>query len=110
MKRCDFKYCPDCGTQLDRLYPSDATACSPSSLTPETDATLEADWYLLEEHSSPLSAYKRMTELSRERDEWKSALLRIHATGRGTPDEMATDIIEGIEAAKNALRFHSENA
>ena len=50
--------------------------CSPSSLTPETDAMLEADWYRLEEYSAPLSAYKRMTELSRtlerERDEARS--------------------------------------
>lgn len=28
MKRCDFKYCPDCGAQLDRLRPSDAPTCS----------------------------------------------------------------------------------
>ena len=28
MKRCDFKYCPDCGAQLDSLCPSDATTCS----------------------------------------------------------------------------------
>jgi hypothetical protein len=28
MARCDFKYCPDCGAQLDSLSPSDATACS----------------------------------------------------------------------------------
>lgn len=28
MKRCDFKYCPDCGARLDRLCPSDATPCS----------------------------------------------------------------------------------
>jgi len=44
-----------------------------------------------------------------ERDEWKSALLKIHPTGRGTPDEMATDIIEGIEAAKVAIRHLSHN-
>lgn len=44
--------------------------------------------------------------IAEERDEWKSALLRIHPTGRGTPEDMATDIMEGIEAAKNALRFH----
>ena len=24
MKRCDFKYCPDCGTRLERLCPSEA--------------------------------------------------------------------------------------
>jgi hypothetical protein len=41
--------------------------------------------------------------LERERDEWRAAMLRIHPTGRGTPDEMATDIIEGIEAAKAAI-------
>jgi len=28
MARCDFKYCPDCGAQLDSLSPSDAAACS----------------------------------------------------------------------------------
>jgi len=28
MARCDFKYCPDCGAQLDSLCPSDVTACS----------------------------------------------------------------------------------
>ena len=28
MARCDFKFCPDCGAQLDSLGPSDATACS----------------------------------------------------------------------------------
>ena len=44
-----------------------------------------------------------------ERDEWKAALLRIHNTGRGTPDEMATDIIEGIEAAKVAIALLLEN-
>lgn len=28
MARCDFKFCPDCGVQLDIPSPSDATACS----------------------------------------------------------------------------------
>ena len=28
MARCDFKFCPDCGAQLDSPSPSDATACS----------------------------------------------------------------------------------
>lgn len=28
MARCDFKFCPDCGAQLDSPSPSDATDCS----------------------------------------------------------------------------------
>ena len=35
MARCDFKYCPDCGAQLDSFCPSDATACSVALLTSE---------------------------------------------------------------------------
>ena len=55
MARCDFKYCPDCGARLDSFCPSDATACSSSSETPETDSAWEKlccsgqSWYQIAE-------------------------------------------------------------
>jgi hypothetical protein len=79
------------------------TACSPSSDTPETDEAV------IPTTSGGHVPAHLARKLERQRNEWKAALLRIHPTGRGTPDEMATDIIEGIEAAKVAIALLSEN-
>ena len=62
---------------------SDAPTCSPSSLTPETDALVAADLHHLEDDETcPASAYWRMVELARtmerERDEWHcNAMLKL---------------------------------
>ena len=80
--------------------------CSPSSLTPETDAMLEADWYRLEEYSAPLSAYKRMTELSRtlerERDEWRKKAVDLHARHKNALEDIEAEIAERNEAREIA--------
>ena len=39
MKRCDFKYCPDCGEQLESLSPSGAAPCSPVAWLHVLDTT-----------------------------------------------------------------------
>lgn len=57
--------------------------CSPSSLTPETDAMLAADLHHLEDDETcPASAYWRMVELTRtlerERDAWRMKAVDLH--------------------------------
>jgi hypothetical protein len=78
-------------------------------LTPETDAMLEADWYRLEEYSAPLSAYKRMTELSRtlerERDEWRKKAVDLHARHKGALEDIETVIAERDMARATANTF-----
>ena len=50
-----------------------AAACSPSSLTPETDQLLECDQYKVDDDGAEYSAYRRMAEhakqMERERNE-----------------------------------------
>lgn len=67
--------------------------------TPETDHAAR---------DSIVAVYETSQRLERERDEWRTALLRVHKTGRGTPDEMAQDILDGIECAGNAIREQAE--
>lgn len=67
MKRCDFKYCPDCGAQLNSLCPSDATACSPRepirlAYSREELAAKMAGW-LVDTYGHPME----LTEVSRDR-------------------------------------------
>jgi hypothetical protein len=78
--------------------------------TPETDAMHAMR---LIEFRGEISQYFEMVTLSRklerERNEWKSALLRIHPTGRGTPSEMADDIVQSMDDARKAIGFKQEN-
>jgi hypothetical protein len=88
-------YCVEClkddlakETADDRLA---LTACSPSSLTPETDAMVAADLHHLDDDEScPASAYWRMVELTRtlerERDEWRKKAVDLHARHKGAMD------------------------
>lgn len=70
---------------------------------------LEADWYRLEEYSAPLSAYKRMTELSRtlerERDEWRKKAVDLHARHKGALEDIETAIAERNMARATANTF-----
>lgn len=71
----------DTQKQTDGLAGSDAPTCSPSSLTPETDAMVASDLHHLEDDETcPASAYWRMVELTRtmerERDEWHYNAMR----------------------------------
>jgi hypothetical protein len=76
--------------QTDGLAGSDAPACSPSSLTPETDAMMETDAHRIEEYSAPLTAYRRMCDLARtlerERDEWRKKAVELHARSNSLPN------------------------
>ena len=67
---------------------------------------LEADWYRLEEYSAPLSAYKRMTELSRtlerERDEWRKKAVDLHARHKNALEDIEAEIAERNEAREIA--------
>ena len=85
------------------------TLCSLSSI-PSDERHPCRTWAANDHDDTMLVLADHADHLAAERDEWKSAMLRIHPTGRGTPDEMATDIIEGIEAAKVAITLLSENA
>jgi len=63
---------------------SPGMTCSPSSLTPETDAMVAADLHHLEDDETcPASTYWRMTGLTRtlerERDEWRKKAVELHA-------------------------------
>jgi hypothetical protein len=76
--------------QTDGLAGSDAPTCSPSSLTPETDAMMETDAHRIEEYSAPLTAYRRMCDLARtlerERDEWRKKAVDLHARSNSLPN------------------------
>lgn len=78
--------------QTDGLAGSDAPTCSPSSLTPETDAMMETDAHRIEEYSAPLTAYRRMCDLARtlerERDEWRKKAVDLHARHKGAPEDI----------------------
>ena len=78
-------YCVDClkdERERDALCPSDATTCSPSSLTRETDQLEECDQYKVDEDYAEYNAYRRMVEhaktLERERDEWRKKAVDLH--------------------------------
>jgi hypothetical protein len=99
-------YCVDCWKderERDALCPSDATTCSPSSLTRETDQLEECDQYKVDEDYAEYNAYRRMIEhartLERERDEYRRiageliAAIRINAK-HGT---FATATIEDVD-------------
>lgn len=92
--------------QTDGLAGSDAPTCSPSSLTPETDAMMETDAHRIEEYSAPLTAYRRMCDLARtlerERDEWRKKAVDLHARHKGA--------MEDIEARLDAVHQLSVSA
>ena len=97
----------DTQKQTDGLAGSEAPTCSPS-LIPSDERHPCRTWAANEHKETVLVLADYADHLATERDEWKAALLRIHPTGRGTPDEMATDVIEGIEASKVAIALPSE--
>ena len=85
------------------LSPSDATACSPSSLTPETDAMVAADQHHLEDDNFfPATVYWRMCDLARtlerERDEWRGKAVDLHKVKTAAYDALiaAGDMIYRI--------------
>jgi hypothetical protein len=84
--------------------------CSPSLLTPETDAMLAADLHHLEDDEScPASAYWRMVELTRtlerERDEWRKKAVDLHARYKGALEDIETAIAERNMARATANIF-----
>jgi predicted RNA-binding Zn-ribbon protein involved in translation (DUF1610 family) len=99
-------------TQPDAQQPSgeglDDAICSPSSI-PSDERHPCRIWAANGHEETMLILADYADHLAAECDEWKAAMLRVHPTGRGTPGEMASDIIEGIEAAKAAITVLSEN-
>jgi hypothetical protein len=80
------------------------------SFTPSDERHPCRTWAANEHEDTMLVLADYADHIAAERAAWKSAMLRIHPTGRGTPDEMATDILQGMEAARNALKFNSANS
>jgi hypothetical protein len=91
--------CPRCCQETTReIFQSQRIAAGtanekplcPSSLTPETDAMMETDAHRIEEYSAPLTAYRRMCDLSRtlerERDEWRKKAVELHARSNSLPN------------------------
>ena len=84
--------------------------CSPSSLTPETDAMLAADLHHLEDDETcPVSAYWRMVELTRtlerERDSWRGKAVDLHARHKNALEDIETAIAERNMARATANTF-----
>jgi hypothetical protein len=101
--------------QTDGLAGSDAPTCSPSSLTPETDAMLAADLHHLEDDETcPASAYWRMVELTRtlerERDEWRKKAVDLHARHKGAMEDIEAAIAKRNEARLDAVHQLSVSA
>ncbi len=77
--------------------------CSPSSLTPETDAMVAADQHHLEDDNFfPATVYWRMCDLARtlerERDEWRGKAVDLHARHKGALEDIEAEISERNEA------------
>jgi hypothetical protein len=83
------------------------TTCSPSSLTPETDAMIAADQHHLEDDNFfPATVYWRMCDvartLERERDSWRSKAVDLHARYKGALEDIETEIADRNEARRIA--------
>jgi hypothetical protein len=99
--------CHNCG-ERNAQAPSDATACSPSSLTRETDQLEECDQYKVDEDYAEYNAYRRMVEhartLERERDEWRKKAVDLHARHKGALEDIEAEIAERNEAREIAAK------
>ena len=113
-------YCVDCWKderERDALCPSDATTCSPSSLTRETDAMVAADQHHLEDDNFfPATVYWRMCDLARtlerERDSWRGKAVDLHARHKNALEDIEAEIAERNEAreiAAEACAMLAEN-
>ena len=105
MARCDFKYCPDCGENLDGLCPSDAAACS-ASLNPKTDAL--RDLYENHEHRASVGDIWDLCEfLERESLHWRREHDRVVAAYQHRLTVLGASAIESTIYPENV---HSEGS
>jgi hypothetical protein len=83
--------------KLKSNSPSNAAACSPSSLTPETDA---AEWGITPHDMVVRSDLARTLE--RERDEWRKKAVDLHARHKNALEDIEAEIAERNEAREIA--------
>lgn len=101
MARCDFKYCPDCGAQLDSPGPSE----TPSSETPETDALMRENGRAIAQCKTRPPIWEKMQTMERQRNIAVAELRRIQNTyGHKSEPGCGCEDCHQIRPIEDALR------